>query len=686
LLARLAAAEPLPDWSLEMTTLTPEDITRIVEIAVRSAVAAQRPTTQSAFEKGHLDERFFRRVEKFDGSGKSNWREFAFQFKVAVGMVNPRARRILEDIQKKGKDVDFTEVFNGDDETEDIPAEHLQKMGTELYAMLSSLVTGEAMTVVRGVMSGDGWMAWSKLNVRFDPRTPAKALISMLAVMSPKKLKEVSALASAIEDWEVKVKALGSEHDITMDDKILQAVLTSMCPEEVQNLIFQWADDKTSYKDIRDKVIALSQNRAAERRPKPMEVDQVKEYGWEQEWWDYKEDEAEWSEEGNEVKVDYVGETCLRCGGLGHYARECPTPKGKGKGGGKNGGYKGSKGYGKECGGFYSKGAGKDGYKGYKGFGKNGDKGKGKGFSGSCFVCGEVGHRAVNCPKKQGGTNMEIGAVGQDAAESTVVGGVWEIAAVESWKVVEKGGKIEKKYEDRVLSIARSNMFEGLEVGDGPEYDTDVVHDWPELKEAVNIKKVGKAKCMTKKVRFKEGVTEESGGCCEAAAICAVPFASCGVPPGLGDCTVAGIHAVEAGWRKIGADEITIDSAAEESVCPRHWATEFGTKGTDKKLKFVNASGGVMGHYGERVASFRTTGEAAVMSLTFQVSDVQKPLAAVRRIAEKGNTVQFGPRPEDNYIQNVSTGRRIMMIKKGGSYVVPAELIMKDLGFTGQAQ
>jgi hypothetical protein len=34
----------------------------------------------------------------------------------------------------------------------------------------------------------------------------------------------------------------------------------------------------------------------------------------------------------------------------------------------------------------------------------------------------------------------------------------------------------------------------------------------------------------------------------------------------------------------------------------------------------------------------------------------------------------------------VATGRRIQMIKKGGSYVVPAELIMKEVsGFTGQA-
>ena len=27
-----------------------------------------------------------------------------------------------------------------------------------------------------------------------------------------------------------------------------------------------------------------------------------------------------------------MGESCRKCGGVGHYARECPTPKGKGKG------------------------------------------------------------------------------------------------------------------------------------------------------------------------------------------------------------------------------------------------------------------------------------------------------------------------------------------------------------------
>jgi hypothetical protein len=73
------------------------------------------------------------------------------------------------------------------------------------------------------------------------------------------------------------------------------------------------------------------------------------------------------------------------------------------------------------------------------------------------------------------------------------------------------------------------------------------------------------------------------------------------------------------------------------------------------------------------------------MSLTFQVSDVQKPLAAVRRIVEKGNIVQFGPRDEDNFIKSNSSGLKIFMVKKGGSYVVPAELLMEE-GFQRQAQ
>ena len=135
-------------------------------------------------------------------------------------------------------------------------------------------------------------------------------------------------------------------------------------------------------------------------------------------------------------------------------------------------------------------------------------------------------------------------------------------------------------------------------------------------------------------------------------------------------------------WREIGQGEITIDSAAEESVCPQGWCPEFGTKDPSKWLKFVNASGGSMGHYGERTARFKVKGQdTGIMSLNFQMSDVQKPLVAVRRITERGNTVQFGPRDEDNFIKNGTTGSKIMMTRKGGSYVIPAEMMVEDMDF-----
>ncbi len=93
-----------------------------------------------------------------------------------------------------------------------------------------------------------------------------------------------------------------------------------------------------------------------------------------------------------------------------------------------------------------------------------------------------------------------------------------------------------------------------------------------------------------------------------------------------------------------------------------------------------------MGHYGAKEATFLTGKKKTVMSLGFQVSDVQKSLAAVWRIAEKGDLVQFGPRPEDNYVENLQTKRRVQMVRKGGSCAAEAKFVTSDKeGFGGQA-
>ena len=86
----------------------------------------------------------------------------------------------------------------------------------------------------------------------------------------------------------------------------------------------------------------------------------------------------------------------------------------------------------------------------------------------------------------------------------------------------------------------------------------------------------------------------------------------------------------------------------------------------EKKMKFRNASGGKMDHYGEKRVDFVIGDDKDVKRMHFQVTDVKRPLAAVHRIAERGHIVQFGPKREDNFIKHIATGQKIAIRKKAG--------------------
>lgn len=136
-------------------------------------------------------------------------------------------------------------------------------------------------------------------------------------------------------------------------------------------------------------------------------------------------------------------------------------------------------------------------------------------------------------------------------------------------------------------------------------------------------------------------------------------------------------------WASLGVGDIVVDSAADESCWPVGQGDAFPTQPSKRRLLLKTANGGEMKHYGEKDITIQTP-DGEVLGLKFQVTDVHKPLLAVRRLVEKGNVVSFGPEPNENFILNKSTGKKIMMEKKGGSFVVKANFVA-DLAADAEA-
>ena len=97
-------------------------------------------------------------------------------------------------------------------------------------------------------------------------------------------------------------------------------------------------------------------------------------------------------------------------------------------------------------------------------------------------------------------------------------------------------------------------------------------------------------------------------------------------------------------WVHLGSGEITIDSAADESCWPIHEGGAFEIRSSKRNILLKAANGQAMRHLGEKDVTFNDKMSGEVLGMTFQVTEVKKPLAAVWRLVGKGNLVQFGPR------------------------------------------
>ena len=117
---------------------------------------------------------------------------------------------------------------------------------------------------------------------------------------------------------------------------------------------------------------------------------------------------------------------------------------------------------------------------------------------------------------------------------------------------------------------------------------------------------------------------------------------------------------------------MTVDSGASETVAPPEAAVGVPITDSPASLRgaeYEVANGVAIPNKGEKKCILQAE-EGGPKLLNIQICDVHKPLLAVSRLCEAGHAVIF--HPAWSYIENLATGEKTTLEKKGGLYELRA--------------
>ena len=231
----------------------------------------------------------------------------------AVRESSPITAEVMERAESTEVPIQLNEVVKADAKYQEAVDQRFT-----LHSCSVSLSTGVSFPIVES-SGACGLEAWRLLSQKYNPRTHSRC-VQLRRKIGSFSIPKTENVLTGMVHWEGMVGVLARDHKEVLSDKLRIALLISILPNGLQERVMEHLDRLATYIEVHDKLTSLVQSSTRYNVGDAMDCSGL-DHG---------------DELGDDLNIDAVSrDQCSRCWGYGHYAKDCPSPKGKTKGGGK---------------------------------------------------------------------------------------------------------------------------------------------------------------------------------------------------------------------------------------------------------------------------------------------------------------------------------------------------------------